>query len=202
MRLLLVLTLFIGSQLRAQVETCETMTHSQNLQLVYPAASTLQHPVQVQFRIEEEFLKITFEVQAKVINAKPVFSSDDYPYKFDVVEIFFSVSPTRFPYYELEVSPLDQVFQVRVNALDKPFINNIETGFLHQTRRTEFGWQAELQIPLKNLNWNGDIKSIIGNVYAIQGKSPARSFWSLSAIPKAKPNFHQPQFFKSFFKCE
>ena len=37
-----------------------------------------------------------------------------FPYMFDVVELFVTFSETGFPYYEFEVSPYNQTFQVRI----------------------------------------------------------------------------------------
>jgi hypothetical protein len=62
------------------------------------------------------------------------------------------------------------------------------------------GWTAELKIPLKPLDWDGDAKKIRGNFYSILGRAP-RSYWS-SFLPKARaPNFHQPQFFQPLLQC-
>ena len=83
--------------------------------------------------------------------------------------------------------------------LKKPFQEGLDFGLRHITEFTKDGWRARLIIPLQNLNWDQDPASIIGNAYAILGKSPQRKFYSLYLPLLKKPNFHQPQFFQSIF---
>ena len=168
------------------------------LNLVSPASSELQSPVTVQMALEENILHARFEVQAKEINGKEHLGKGEYPYQFDVVELFISVSGTdaHTPYYEFEVSPYDEDFQVKVIDLKKPFQEGIQMGLKHFVQRHAGGWTADLWIPLENLGWDADPSKIVGNAYSILGKAPNRSFWSLSLPPMKKPNFHQPMFFK------
>jgi hypothetical protein len=111
-------------------------------------------------------------------------------------------SETGFPYYEFEVSPYNQTFQVKIVA-HQTFQEGIDLGLVSSTTIVPGGWSAELKIPLKRLGWDGDPKKIRGNFFAILGRAPKRSFWS-SFQPKApgKPNFHQPQFFQPLLQCE
>lgn len=69
-------------------------------------------------------------------------------------------------------------------------------GLRHSVQRTSSGWKAQMRIPLGNLKWNGDLTTIVGNAYAILGKTPNRSYWSLSLPPQKKLRFHQPEFFR------
>ncbi len=201
---ILLLTAGFSTRVRAS-ESCQTLSAEVPLHLTYPAQSGLMNPVDVRFEISGNLLKAHFNVRAAIINAKDVLGPNEYPYQHDVVEIFLSVAgpeSDHLPYYEFEVSPLGQTFQVEILNLKKPFINNVATGLQHVTAKTSEGWSADLIIPLANLKWDGQTSHIIGNAYAIQGVSPARSFWSLFLPPQLKPNFHQPQYFKPFFKCE
>lgn len=174
-----------------------------NLNLTYPAISTLKNPVDVRFELDGNTLRAHFRVRVKTINAKPDLGPKEYPYQRDVVELFISVSgkANGTPYYEFELSPLDQTFEVRIDDLKKPFVDNIKMGIDHEAVRTADGWNGRIDIPLRNLGWDGDPAKIIGNAYAIQGIKPNRSYWTLSIPPQAKPNFHKPEFFKPLVPC-
>ncbi len=187
-----------------QAAPCVLPQQKQVLQLSYPAQSPLRQPVDVQFELNGDVLSIFFEVRSSAINAKPTLGPGEYPFQHDVVELFISAGGrgSPMPYYEIELSPYDQIFEVRIDDLKKPFINNIDMGIEHEVKRTPTGWTAQMSIPLEGLNWNGDPASIIGNAYAIQGRAPSRSYWSLSLPHQLKPNFHQPQFFKPLLSCE
>jgi len=58
-----------------------------------------------------------------------------------------------------------------------------------------------LKVPLKPLGWDGDPSKIRGNLYSILGQGQARSYWSVFLPKAAKPNFHQPQYFKPLLLC-
>jgi hypothetical protein len=167
------------------------------LQLVYPARSALKNPVNVEFNVSGDKLTAHFEVQARRVYAKANYGPNDAPFKFDVVELFLSVSgQALFPYYEFELTPLDQTLQVKIEALDRPFINGVQLGLITRVQRTPFGWIGEMEIPLSGLGWSGDPTLLWGNAFAIQGAPPNRSYWSLFLPQQKKPNFHQPQYFR------
>lgn len=189
----------IGLILFFTLLTC--FAQAENLHLSYPALQNIVSPVQVNFELQGDTLHAHFEVTASEINAKENLAPNEYPYQFDVVELFVSVEgmqSTHLPYYEFEVSPFNQELQVKIIDLKKPFQNGVQTGFQHSTQRTPTGWNADLFIPLENLGWNGDASQVIGNAYAILGKSPHRMYWSRSLPVQQKPNFHQPAFFQPF----
>lgn len=175
----------------------------QSLNLAYPAQSALTAPVDVQFHLDGDNLVAQFEVRAETINAKPVLGPNEYPYQADVVELFVSVAGNAepLPYYEFELSPYGNTFEVRVDSLKKRFAEGLHMGLQHQVIRSDKGWQATLVIPLRNLGWSGDVAAIRGNAYSILGKSPNRSFWSLYLPQQTKPNFHKPEFFKTLLQC-
>lgn len=169
---------------------------STDLSLVTPVVNQMKvdHPVQIDIALNGSFLKISFEVTADEINSKPKFTPKDYPFQFDVVELFLSVGDDVYPYYEFEISPHDQTFVVRIDTAKK-FINNAKVEWTHSAQLTAQGWTAEMTIDLAKLGWSGDIAKVKGNVYAITGKSPNRHFWSLSLPKMKKANFHSPQYF-------
>ncbi|MBX2994352.1 MAG: carbohydrate-binding family 9-like protein [Bdellovibrionaceae bacterium] len=190
--------------LHAKAETCETTSARAPLGLVFTRGTDLRQPVNVQWTLDKTNLKARFEVKTPTIHSKPVLGPGEYPYQFDVVEIFISVADPaqkNLPYYEFEVTPLGQTLQVKINDPKKKFEEGIDMGLKISTQKIAGGWTAEMTVPLENLNWNGRVSQITGNAYAILGKSPNRSFWSqfMPALPK--PNFHQPQYFRPLFKC-
>ena len=182
----LLLTLLLGG-----------FVHAAPLQLVFPAKSTLRSPVDVTFKIEGEVLIARFATRVKNLYVKKQFEAGDYPYKFDVVELFLAVGDEVYPYYEFELTPLGQTLQVKIESARK-FTNGIELGLQVRNQITPGGWIAEMKIPLRSLGWDGDVDKLKGNAFAIlgQGKS-ARSYWSLSLPKQTRPNFHQPQFFRA-----
>jgi hypothetical protein len=169
-----------------------------DLTLVAPAKSVLKKPVQARVSLAGDILTATFSVSAP-LNARKTLGPKEYPYMFDVVEVFVALSETGFPYYEFEVSPFNQSFQVKI-AKGKPFQDGVDLGLVSSAKIVPGGWTAEMKIPLKPLGWDGDSGKIRGNLYSVLERAP-RSYWS-SFLPKAKkPNFHQPQFFRPLLQC-
>jgi hypothetical protein len=173
-----------------------------DLSLVAPAKSVLKNPVQVRASLAGDTLTASYSVSAPSLNAKKILGPQQFLYMFDVVELFVTFSETGFPYYEFEVSPYNQTFQVRIISHTQPFQEGIDLGLVSAAKIVPGGWTAELKIPLKPLGWDGDPGKIRGNFYSILERAPKRSFWS-SFLPKAKKaNFHQPQFFQPLLQCE
>lgn len=197
------LVLFTSMNLSAA--SCTPSAQSaQALHLVSPATSTLKSPVSVQFILDNSLLKAHFEVHTPHLHAKPVLGPGEYPYQYDVVEVFVSVmgpDSDHLPYYEFELSPYDQQFQVKINDPKKPFIENIEIGLIHSVTNITGGWTADLSLPLEHLGWKGDPAMIIGNAFSVFGAPPNRSYWSLYLPAQKKPNFHKPAFFQPLLTC-
>ena len=170
-----------------------------DLSLVAPARSVLKKPVQVKASVADDTLTVSYSVTAP-LNALKVLGPKQYPYMFDVVELFVTFSETGFPYFEFDVSPFNQTLQVNVVSRTR-HREGVDLGLVSSATILPHGWTAELKIPLKRLDWDGDIRNIRGNFYSILGRAP-RSYWS-SFLPKANaPNFHQPQFFQPLLQCE
>ena len=177
----------------AEATACE-------LSLVAPATSALKDPVHAVAVLADDTLNVRFSVSAPSLNAKKVLSQNEYPYQFDVVEVFVTFSDGGFPYYEFEVSPYNQTFQVRIVSA-KQHREGVDLGLTSTANIMPGGWNAELKIPLKPLGWDGDPTKLRGNFYSIVGQGRERSFWS-AFLPKAvKANFHQPQYFKPLLSC-
>ena len=169
---------------------------SEPLSLAYGQEFSVVSPMDVQFSLENDMLVAIFKVEASKINAKEFFGPKDFPFQHDVVEVFVSVSQTHLPYFEFELSPFYQEFELKIIDPKKQMINDVHIGVTHSAERVQGRWTARLAIPLKNLGWNGDPKEVYGNAYAILGVSPKRNYWSLFQLNETKPNFHLPQYFK------
>ena len=169
------------------------------LSLVAPAHSSLENPVKVTAAVTDETLTARFAVATPSLNAKAVLTTGEYPYQFDIVELFVTFSDSGFPYFEFEVSPYNQTFQVRIVSA-KEHHEGVDLGLISTAEIVGDGWNAVLKIPLKPLGWDGDLAKIRGNFYSTLEKSP-RSYWSTFLPKSTKPNFHQPQFFKPLLQC-
>jgi len=189
---LLFVALFLFSFSNAFSEPCR-------LNLVSPKKSLLQIPVMAGLRVVGNDLIVQFDVHTPTVNAKEELGPNEYPYMFDAVEVFVTASETNFPYYEFELSPYNQQFQVEILDLKKPFKENADLGMKSSVTKTDEGWRGEIHIPLPA---GTDITKLRGNLYAILGKKPNRSYWSTFLPTQLKPNFHQPQFFQPLQKCE
>jgi hypothetical protein len=171
-----------------------------DLSLVAPERSALKNPVQVMVSLRDEILTARFAVTEPSLNARKVLSPGEHPYNHDVVELFVTFSPTGFPYYEFEVSPYNQTFQVRIDS-PKEHKEGVDLGLMSTATISPEGWTAELKIPLKPLGWDGDPQGVRGNFYSILGPGRQRSFWSAYLPKVAKANFHQPRYFKPLLSC-
>ena len=177
----------------SQVPACD-------LTLVSPAKSVLKKPVAVRASLAGDVLTAGFSVSSPSMNARKVLGPRQHPYMFDVVELFVAFSETGFPYYEFEVSPYNQTFQVRIVSRAR-HQEGVDLGLVSTATLRTDGWSAELEIPLTSLGWDGDPTKIRGNFYAALERAP-RSYWS-AFLPKAKqPDFHLPQFFKPLLQCD
>jgi Carbohydrate family 9 binding domain-like len=171
-----------------------------DLSLVAPATSALKNPVQVKTSLTDDALTASFTVSSPSINAKRVLAPGAHPYQFDVVEVFASFSDNGFPYFEFEVSPYNQTFQVRIVSKRERH-EGIDLGLTSTAEISRGGWTAELKIPLKPLGWDGDPGKVRGNLYSILGPSKKRSYWSTFLPKVAKPDFHRPEYFRSLLQC-
>ena len=170
------------------------------LSLVTPATSSLKNPVEAHVSLADDALTARFSVLAPTLNAKKVLGPNEYPYQFDVVELFVTFSDSGFPYYEFEVSPYNQTFQVRIISA-KQHQEGVDLGSTSTATMMTGGWNVELKVPLRPLGWDGDPSKIRGNFYSILGQGRARSYWSAFLPKAAKANFHQPQYFQPLPSC-
>src|ERR1700684_969761 len=171
-----------------------------DLSLVSPARSVIENPVQVKAALADDILAVNYSVSSPSLYVKKVLGPREYPYMFDVVELFVTFLETGFPYFEFEVSPFNQTLQVRIVSRAR-HQEGVDLGLVSSATLLPHGWTAELKIPLKPLGWDGDVEKIRGNFYSILQRAP-RSYWS-SYLPRARTaNFLQPQYFQSLLQCE
>lgn len=170
------------------------------LSLVAPATSALRNPVKVRTSLADDALIASFSVTSPSMNAKKVLGPNEHPYQFDVVELFVTLSDGGFPYFEFEVSPFDQTFQVRIVSA-REHHEGVDLGLTATAVLVNGGWSAELKIPLKPLGWDGDPGKIRGNLYSILGPAKKRSYWSAFLPKAAMANFHQTEYFKPLLQC-
>lgn len=171
-----------------------------DLSLVAPATSALKKPVQVQATLTEDSLIVRFSVSEPSLNAKKVLDAGEYPYQFDVVEVFVTFSDSGFPYFEFEVSPYNQTLQVKILSAQERQ-EGVDLGMTSTASIVTGGWKAELNLPLKSMGWDGDPEDIGGNFYSVLGPANERSYWSTFLPKAAKADFHQPQHFKPLLQC-
>lgn len=186
----------------AKAQPPGTETKPQNLRLVFPAHGREGETVQVRYTLTDKTLVVSFEVSTRDSNPGKV--GDAEIYNGNVVELFVctTAQPAQLPrpYYEFEVSPYDQALQVLIDKNGK-FNEKWQTaGFKHSAtlQKGRPGWDTTMEIPLRDLGWNGDPATLVGNAFAIVGAKGVRRFYSAYLPPQKKPNFHQPNFFKPF----
>jgi hypothetical protein len=174
----------------------------QTLNLVFPTDGEKDAVTRVRYGLTDDTLIVTYEVTTRYINPEKM--GDAEIYNGNVVELFICATarpaqPPR-PYYEFEVSPYNQELQVLIDKNGK-FNEKWNTAkFKHSAtiQPDRPGWDAVMEIPLKDLAWTGDPASLAGNAFAILGAKGARRFYSAFLPPQQKPNFHEPSFFKPF----
>jgi hypothetical protein len=158
--------------------------------------------VDVDIRLKGTLLSALFRVQSdtpsEINPALPTGSSQWGLWDWDVVELFVSCAPGGLPYYEFQVSPLGQHFELEIFEPRKRFNRDYRSGLDCVARATGPGrWEGELSIPLERLGWNGDPAAVTGNAFAILGPKGARTYWSLFLEPQEKPDFHLPHAFRA-----
>lgn len=208
LKLALGLILLTASVSWAQTPVCQpTFNGSLPLGLVNKLPNK-KNPVNVQWQLDGKNLLVRFDVAQRVLNEKKVFvAAADYPFQYDVAEVFMAVSdPTQknYHYYELEVTPNNQVFNVHFELVDGVLKREEGVNLSAQTsvNVAANSWTARFSIPLEQMGWEGNPQFIRANFYAITDKKPTRKFWSTFLPRMDKPNFNKPEFFKSLFTCK
>jgi hypothetical protein len=147
-------------------------------------------------------LRVHFKVATATVFAKPRLASSEYPYEYDVVEVFLRNAQSPVPgYFEFEVSPYNQALQVNIIEPRQEYHFGVRNGFTHSATMTADGWEAEMKIPLASIGWDGHSPlQLVGNAYAALGEGERRIYWSLFELPAGKPDFHVPSAFRPLFQ--
>ncbi len=158
-------------------------------------------PVTVTFARAGDTLIAHFTVSSATIVARPLLARNEYPYEYDVVELFVSNAKSgSSAYYEFEVSPYNQSLQVNVVEPRQEYYFGVRNGFTHTATIGQGGWEADMKIPLAAIGWDGKGPvQLIGNAYAALGENDQRIYWSLFELPVGKPDFHVPGAFRPLF---
>ncbi len=185
-------------------QECTPRYETVNLNLVNPTSSKLKSPVQVRYEIENDHLNVYFLVNSPVLHKKEIYGPKDYPFQFDVAEVFITaddVKAQKFSYFEFEVTPLGQVYDLRLDVVDGKRQGVDIEPVITQARYAQNEWSASFSIPLSRIGWNGDSSQLRGNFFTIIGKTP-RTYWSAFLPQQPKANFHKPEFFQLLFNCK
>jgi hypothetical protein len=138
------------------------------------------------------------------IFGKAQLAAGEFPWQFDVVEIFVSVAGAQanVPYYEFELSALNQTLALKI--VDPKHLPKTASqfGVVHSIEPVAGGWIGTLEIPLRNLGWTGNPQTIVGNAFAVLGEGRQRAYWSLFLPRQMHPSFHHPENFRAIISCE
>lgn len=177
------------------------LARSTTLNLVNPQESKMGTPIQTSWKLQQNNLLVEFYVNAPVLYKKDIYQAQDFPYMYDVAEVFIAVNDPKsdqITYYEYEITPLNQVYNLRLDVLNgkrhATDLPNIDAHAKVEASR----WSASFNIPLDQIGWNGDVRFLRGNFYAILGNNP-RTYWSAFLPQQQIADFHKPEFFKPLF---
>jgi len=161
-------------------------------------------PVTVTLALDDHSLTVHFKVTCAKIFAREQLAHGEYPYEYDVVELFVAnANLVDHGYYEFEVSPYNQSLQVNVVKPREEYYFGVKNGFSHEARIVQGGWEADMSIPLAALGWEeSQPLQLVGNAYAALGDNDHRVYWSLFELSAGKPDFHAPSAFRPLFDAK
>lgn len=170
------------------------------LKLVHPRRAP-GPKIAVGFAATDRECIVRFEVAGADPVVNPDLSREESAHglwDWDVVEVFIA-HPTLDRYFEFQISPLGQHFELEVLEPRKRTNADYRSGFKKRAVRvSDDAWTATFQIPWTALGWPSEHKgarTVRGNAFAILGSSESRSYWSLFTPPQETPDFHRPQEF-------
>ena len=115
----------------------------------------------------------------------------------DVVEVFIK-SESCDVYYEFQVSPLGQFFEMKILKPRKEFDTTYRSGmkFGVAAGKSDGCWTAWLEIPMMQPDWNTAPQNWTGGAFACLGPKGQRSYFAAFLPDQAIPDFHLPEYFK------
>lgn len=164
------------------------------------------HQVAVDFAVGEGLFSAHFSIS----KPKPFFWLTDQNFhtynnnknwglwNFDVIEVFLQprnqITHFHQSYLELQVSPLNQGFNLQIIEPRKIYYTPLDLNFYHETNLTEttthYQWECKLTVSLPEID-----KYLFGNFYACLGQGETREYFGLNLKASAKPDFHCPDYF-------
>jgi hypothetical protein len=164
----------------------------------HPFSLEKNHDVVVKLNKKKDSLDICFEVSNKLNKWNTDKSFDDLPmrnwglWENDVVEVFLQPRSTKkdykAPYLELQVSPLNQRFQLFIFDPRKVFFTPLVEFFASTSIIENNKWTLNFSIPKF---W--DEKNLYVGLFACLGKK--REFYSANLNKESRPDFHRPDLF-------
>ncbi len=163
------------------------------------------HAVDVRLTHVDEIFTLEFTVLKKKPNfwiTSPHFQAENAKnwglWEYDVVEAFIqarnSVEEVHAPYVEIQVSPMNQGFNLIIVEPRKLYYTPLELNFTHEVKTFEteetYGFQANISLVLP---WRD--KFYFGNCFACLGHGEKREYFALNPNPELKPDFHRPELF-------
>jgi hypothetical protein len=173
--------------------------------VVHPPMKDRPQSPTLELRLSNGILKAKFEVftPPSQIYGKKKYSEGEFPYHFDVVEIFIRTAgegSQNVTYYETELTPFDQTYELTLQWNDgKKSVLHDHQKVMTSTKATmkEESWIGEMEIPLKAIGLAEDTQALIGNAYVIAGPPDQLVHWSVFLPPQEKADFHKPEFFRN-----
>jgi len=95
-------------------------------------------------------------------------------------------------YLEIQVSPLNQPFALKIKEPRKLFYTPKELSFESHVELSENIWKTSLKIPFRDI---GKGKYLYGNFHCCLGPSDKRVIYSLWPEGDKEPDFHRPDKF-------
>jgi hypothetical protein len=162
------------------------------LKLVHPANIVKNTAVSVDFELRDRALVARFEVRgaaAPYVNKDLARDRSQHGlWDWDVVEVFVRPNPASSDYFEFQVSPLGQFFELQIHEPRKRVNARFHCEGLEYSA-------YRLKIPLDPLGWDGRVESVTGGAFAILGEPRARTYWALFLPKQDTPDFHLPERF-------
>jgi hypothetical protein len=153
--------------------------------------------VSVEFEADARALTARFEVRSSIApRTRPdlaLGTSQWGLWEWDVVELF--VRGQGAHYYEFQVSPLGQHFELKILEPRKRWDRDWTSGLRASATPEPWGWRGRLEIPLQALDGQ-DPEALEGGAFAILGAPGSKSYFGLYLPEQAKPDFHLPERFQ------
>lgn len=156
----------------------------------------------VGWELASDRLVARFEVEGSqlVVNPDPPRGRSAWGlWETDVVEIFVRARAAEDRYFEFQVSPLGQHFELEIFEPRKRFNQDYASGGVFEAQTAAKGWSARIEVPLRALEWDGHRESLVGGAFACLGPKEARTYWGLWLPKQEKPDFHLPEHFRRLF---